>query len=64
MNTKQKKQQYYSPQIQRINLDNEIALILVSGNPGNPGSSNNMSPSNQLAVPEFFNQHPIMDTMG
>lgn len=64
MNTKQKKQQYNSPEIQRINLDNEIALILVSGNPGNPGGSNNINPENQHAVPEFFNQHPIMDSMG
>ena len=64
MNIMQKKQQYNLPEIQRINLDNEISLILVSGNPGNPGGSNNINPENQHAVPEFFNQHPIMDAMG
>ena len=59
-----KKQQYNSPEIQRINLDNEIALVLISGNPGNPGGSNNMNPANQFKVPEYFNQQPIIDTMG
>ena len=59
-----KKQQYNSPEIQRINLDNEIALVLISGNPGNPGGSNNMNPANQFVAPEYFNQQPIIDTMG
>jgi hypothetical protein len=64
MNNMPKKQQYNSPEIQRINLDNEIALVLISGNPGNPGGSNNMNPANQFKVPEYFNQQPIIDTMG
>ena len=64
MNTLAKKQQYDSPQIQRVNLDNEISLILVSGNPGNPGGSNNINPENQHAVPEYFNQQPVKDCAG
>ena len=64
MNNMPKKQQYNSPDIQRINLDNEIALVLISGNPGNPGGSNNMNPANQFKVPEYFNQQPVIDTMG
>lgn len=59
-----KKQQYNSPEIQRINLDNEIALILVSGNPGNPSPSTDLNPANQFKVPEYFNQHPVMDAIG
>jgi len=64
MNNMPKKQQYNSPEIQRINLDNEIALVLISGNPGNPGSSNDLNPANEFTAPEFFNQHPINETMG
>jgi len=55
---------YSSPTIERINLDNEISLILVSGTPGNPGGSNNMNPANQFAAPEYFNQHPVKDIVG
>ena len=64
MNNMPKKQQYNSPEIQRINLDNEIALILVSGNPGNPSPSTDLNPANQFKVPEYFNQQPVIDTMG
>ena len=58
MNSMLKKQQYDSPQIQRINLDNEISLILISGNPGDPHTQL------KQMVPEFFNQHPVMDAVG
>jgi hypothetical protein len=53
-----KKQQYDSPQIRRINLDNEISLILVSGNPGDPFTESN------IAAPEYFNQQPVKDIAG
>jgi len=49
------KQLYNSPQIQRISLDNEISLILISGNPGNP------APHVQGIVPEYFNTNPVTD---
>lgn len=58
MNTVAKKQQYDSPQIRRINLDNEISLILVSGNPGDPHAE-----QKQMA-PEYFNQQPVKDIAG
>ena len=64
MNSKAEKRTYLIPEIHQVDLDKEISLILVSGNPGNPGGSNNINPENQHAVPEFFNQHPIMDAMG
>lgn len=58
MNSMPKKQQYDSPQLQRINLDNEISLILVSGNPGDPlGQSKN-------SLPEFFKTNPVVDAAG
>lgn len=58
MNTTQKKQQYDMPEIQRINLDNKIALILVSGDPGDPHTQLNQT------VPEYFNHQPIKDNAG
>ena len=58
MNTLPKKQQYDSPEIRRINLDNEISLILVSGNPGDPFSQSD------IAMPEFFKTNPFSDGIG
>ena len=58
MNTLMKKQQYDSPQIRRINLDNEISLILVSNNPGDPHTQLKQT------VPEYFNQQPVKDIAG
>ena len=55
MNTTLFKIEYSSPTIERINLDNEISLILMSGNPGNP------SPQSSTSMPEFFNNHPVKD---
>ena len=48
MITKFKKRTYITPQIERVKLDNEISLILVSGteDPGDPQSS---------IAPEYFN---------
>jgi hypothetical protein len=58
MNNMPKKQMYDSPQLQRINLDNEISLILVSGNPGDPFTESNTT------TPEYFNQQPVKDIAG
>lgn len=51
------KHQYNSPQIERINLDNKISLILVSGSPGDPAQ-------NQNPAPAFFNSNPVADAVG
>ncbi len=48
MNTIKNKNKYTSPAISCIALDNEISLILVSGDPEEPGASN------QLKAPEYF----------
>lgn len=58
MNTLMKKQQYHSPQIRRINLDNEISLILISGNPGDPHTQLKQT------APEYFNEQPVKDNAG
>jgi hypothetical protein len=58
MNSKSVKCPYNSPEIQRVHLDNEISLILASGDPGDPHTDSNK------AVPEFFNQHPVRDALG
>jgi hypothetical protein len=52
-----KKQNYISPQIIRIKLDNEISLILISadGDPGEPGL--NASNAN-----DYFNNKPYKST--
>jgi len=42
---------YVSPQIERVELDNEIALALESTPPEGPGES-------QLKVPEYLNNDP------
>jgi hypothetical protein len=53
MNTTLFKIEYSSPTIERINLDNEISLILVSGSPGDPIGQSNSDP------PEYFNTNPL-----
>ena len=50
---------YCTPQIERVKLDNEISLVLVSGNPGDPYGSVMNS-----ASPEYFNINPIKDNIG
>jgi hypothetical protein len=56
MNTISKKRIYNSPRIERIQLDNEISLVLVSGDPGDPNAS--------LKIPEYFNHDPFKNNMG
>ena len=49
---KNNKRMYITPQLECVKLDNEISLVLVSGNgddPGNPGAS---------LAPEYFNNNP------
>lgn len=40
MNALSEKKSYSLPGIVKIELDNEISLVLVSGNPGDPFGSN------------------------
>lgn len=54
MNSNCKKSPYQIPVIEQVNIDNEISLILVSGNPGNPSEQLNKTP-------EFYNAKPVMD---
>jgi hypothetical protein len=51
MNTKAEKKIYISPRVERIELDNEISLILVSGDPGDPNAS--------LIKPDYFYDDPF-----
>ena len=46
------KQAYFAPQIERIELDNEIALQLESTPPKAPGEAH-------LNAPEYFNNDPF-----
>ena len=46
------KQMYSAPQIERIELDNEIALQLESTPPKAPGEAH-------LNAPEYFNNDPF-----
>lgn len=57
MNTRSTKQTYYSPRIEHIPLDNEISLILVSGDPGDPSSGEN--PNASIMTPAYFNADPF-----
>ena len=56
MNTLSTKQLYSSPQIERIKLDNEISLVLISDDPGDPNAS--------LITPEYFNNNPFKANVG
>lgn len=53
MNNITKKHIYSTPQIERVALDNEISLVLTSGDPGDPEASLGMS------APEYFNNDPF-----
>jgi len=55
MNTK--KQTYIVPQVERIELDNEIALQLESTPPKAPGEAN-------LQAPEYFSNDPFRTNWG
>jgi len=46
------KQSYIAPQVERIGLDNEIALQLESTPPKAPGEAH-------LHAPEYFNNDPF-----
>ena len=47
-----KKQTYKTPQLQRVELDNEIALQLESTPPKAPGEA-------KLNAPDYFNNDPF-----
>ena len=53
MNNTTKQQPYSTPSIERISLDNEISLILVSGDPGDPNAPVG------LLTPDYFNNDPF-----
>jgi len=55
-NTFYLKSDYTTPEVQRIELDNEIALQLESTPPKAPGEA-------QLVAPEYFNQDPFKSAM-
>jgi hypothetical protein len=55
MNTTNKKRTYSSPQIERIQLDNEISLTLESNPPTGPG---------EARAPEYFNNDPFKNNVG
>ncbi len=51
---KTNKQTYIAPQVERIELDNEIALQLESTPPVGPGGETVLN-----ATPEYFNNDPF-----
>lgn len=51
------KQQYHSPMVERIELDNEIALQLESTPPKAPGEAN-------LVSPEYLCSDPFKNNIG
>jgi hypothetical protein len=58
MNTMNKKQLYIAPQIERIELDNEISLVLQSeAPPTGPGESTSYAP-------DYFNPDPFKTNVG
>ena len=48
---------YFAPQVERIELDNEIALQLESTPPKAPGEA-------QLKAPEYFSNDPFKSNLG
>ena len=53
---KTNKQDYTTPKIERIELDNEISLTLDSTPPVGPGGET------RLQTPEYFNNDPFKTT--
>ncbi len=51
------KKTYKTPQIEHIELDNEISLVLMSGDsdPGDPSAS---------LAPDYFNNNPFKNNLG
>ncbi len=56
-NTYNQKSDYTMPEVQRIELDNEIALQLESIPPQGPSET-------YLNAPEYFNQQPFKTNIG
>lgn len=54
MNTKKEKRIYCTPQLASVKLDNEISLVLVSGDPNEPGVA---------FIPEYFNNNPLKNNL-
>jgi len=57
MKQPEKTQKYVSPEVLRIELDNEIALQLESTPPKAPGEA-------QLKAPEYFVNDPFKSNLG
>ena len=57
MKKKTEKRIYQTPHIERVLLDNEISLILMSGNPGDPGNFTS-------TTPEYFHLDPFKTNAG
>jgi hypothetical protein len=55
-NPNENKKIYFQPQIEHINLDNEISLILESTPPEGPNESLN-------SIPDYFNNDPFKLTV-
>jgi hypothetical protein len=61
MNTLSDKKKYSFPRIESIQLDNEISLVLVSGDPGDPSGND---PNEFLMAHEYFNRDSFKTIMG
>jgi hypothetical protein len=53
------KKTYITPQVETVELDNEISLALASAPPGGPGEVHNV-----IAVPEYFGNEPFNTNLG
>jgi len=56
-NTYKRNPEYIAPLIERIQLDNEISLVLQSAPPFGPGETMNR-------IPEYFNNDPFKTNLG
>ena len=50
---------YITPQVETIELDNEISLALTSSPPAGPSETNNT-----LTAPEYFGNEPFNTDLG
>ena len=57
MNTKTDKRIYQAPHIERVLLDNEISLVLMSTDPGDPNRFTS-------TPPEYFHNDPFKTNVG
>lgn len=60
MNTKVEKIIYCLPTVELIKLDNEISLILLSGDPGDPSGFN---PNASMIAAGYFENNLINDPL-